>query len=156
VSYAAVRSIKATPVFNLLSYPSSIYWVRFKICPQHDLPGRKPACSLINFLSSFSATRFKIIRSRILYRWHSRAIGRKLLASFGSFPGFNTATTLACLHSLGIFNSFRQAFINCTTHFRVAGPNCFICSILMSSVPAALITFMPLIAKLSSSTEKGR
>ena len=51
VSYAAVRSMKATPVIWPSSKPFSMCWVRLSTCEQHDFPGLKPACCGISVSS---------------------------------------------------------------------------------------------------------
>uniref|UniRef100_A0A8D8Y359 Uncharacterized protein n=1 Tax=Cacopsylla melanoneura TaxID=428564 RepID=A0A8D8Y359_9HEMI len=47
-----------------------------------------------------------------------------------------------------------QLFINCSSHSKVLGPNCLICSVRRSSIPGALFGFVMWMADLSSTMLK--
>ena len=118
--------------------------VRFSSWLVHYFPGRNPACSGISFASTCSAIRFSMSRSNSLYVWQSREIGRKLFATDGSFPGFSSATTLACRQIFGIFLVSVQLLKKRSSQSRALGPNCLISSVWMSSRPDALPFFSTL------------
>ena len=73
--------------------------------------------------------------------WQSREIGRKLFATDESFPGFSSATTLACRQIFGIFLVSVQLLKKRSSQSRALGPNCLISSVWMSSRPGALLFF---------------
>ena len=83
--------------------------------------------------------------------WQSREIGQKLFATDGSFPGFRSATTLACRQSFGIFLVSVQLLKKRSSQSRALGPNCLISSVWMSSRPGALPFFSTLMPMSSSS-----
>ena len=82
--------------------------------------------------------------------WQSREIGRKLFATDGSFPGFSSATTIACHQSFGIFLVSVQLLKKRSSQSRALGPNCLISSVWMSSRPGALPFFSTLMPMASS------
>ena len=82
--------------------------------------------------------------------WQRREIGRKLFATDGSFPGFSSATTLACRQSFGIFLVAVQLLKKRSSQSRAFGPNCLISSVWMSSRPGALPFFSTLMPMSSS------
>ena len=133
------------------SEPSSICSVKFSSWLVHDFPARNPACSGISFASTCSAIRFSMSRSNSLWVWQSKEIGRKLFAMDGSFPGFNSATTLACRQSFGIFLVSVQLLKKRSSQSRALDPNCLISSVWMSSRPGALPFFSTLMPMSSSS-----
>lgn len=75
VLYVAVRSTNAIPVTILLSKSSSISWHRYTTWPEHALPRRKPVCSFIKHLSSFSTIQSNVILLQIFIVWHNNDIG---------------------------------------------------------------------------------
>ena len=83
--------------------------------------------------------------------WQSREdIGRKLFATDGSFPGFSSATTLACQHSFLIVLVSAELLKKLSSQSRALGPNCLISSVWMSSRPGALLFFSTLMPMSSS------
>ena len=84
----------------------------------------------------------------------SRETGRKLFAVDGSFPGFSSATTLACRRIFGIFLVSVQLLKKRSSQSRVLGPNCLISSVWMSSRPGALPFFSTLMPMSSSAAVK--
>ena len=82
--------------------------------------------------------------------WQSREIDRKLFATDGPFPGFRSATTLACRQIFGIVLVSVQLLEKRSSQSRVLGPNCLICSVWMSSRPGALTFFSTQIPMSSS------
>ena len=59
----------------------------------------------------------------------------------GSFPGFSSATTLACRQIFGTFLVSVQLLKKRSSQSRALGPNCLISSVWMSSRPGALPFF---------------
>ena len=82
--------------------------------------------------------------------WQSREIGRKLFATDGSYPGFSSATTLACRQIFGIVFGSVQLLKKRSSQSRALGPNCLISSVWMSSRPGALPFFSTLMPMSSS------
>ena len=82
--------------------------------------------------------------------WQSKEIGRKLFATDGSFPGFSSATTLACRQIFGIFLISVQLLKKRSSQSRALGPTCLISSVWMSSKPGAL-PFVSTLMPMSSS-----
>lgn len=70
------------------SNPSSIYCMRLRVVPQHNLPGLKPACSGMISSSIVSEIHSRNILSRTLKRWHSKEPGLKFPPPVGSQPWF--------------------------------------------------------------------
>ena len=74
----------------------------------------------------------------------------KLSATDGSFPGFSSATTLACRQIFGIFLVSVQLLKKRSSQSRALGPNCLISSVWMSSRPGALPLFSTLMPMSNS------
>ena len=89
-------------------------------------------------------------RSNSLKVYQSREIGRKVFATDGPFPGFSSATTLACRQIFGIFLASVQLLKKRSSQSRASGPNCLISSVWMSSRPGALPFFSTMMPMSSS------
>lgn len=125
--------------------------VRFSICPVHDFP-LNPACSFISHLSTMLFILLSINRSSSLYVWHKRKIGWKFFASVGCLSSFINAITWLFPHIIGILTCCMQLYIS-NSHLLVCFAMFFICSVLISSRPGILFSFIRIIVALSSSKE---
>lgn len=100
VSYAADKSIRTVPDFMHFWYPASIKYVKVRTFSQHEMPSRKPACSIGRTFSISGCIILCIILWNSSKLQLKSATGRKWAGVLQSLSGFFSATILESLNCL--------------------------------------------------------